>query len=87
MDEVSVDKKRKIGNTKMPSGVRPGRQAFAVVNGSADLPPTSGPPSSAGSDCGVIEFNKEDVEALLVEKLKTKNKYNMKVAGLDIFLV
>nr|GMD56174.1 kinesin-like protein KIN-14N [Ipomoea batatas] len=78
VDEVSVDKKRKIGNTKMPSGVRPGRQAFAVVNGSADLPPTSGPPSSAGSDCGVIEFNKEDVEALLVEKLKTKNKYNMK---------
>ncbi|MCD7473113.1 hypothetical protein HAX54_014736 [Datura stramonium] len=78
--EVSVEKRRRIGNPKMPStatGART-RQAFAVVNGVADLPPTSGPPSSAGSDNGIVEFSKEDIEALLTEKLKTKNKYNMK---------
>ncbi|PIN19618.1 Kinesin (KAR3 subfamily) [Handroanthus impetiginosus] len=78
VDEVSLDKKRRIGNTKMPpnTGTRTQtRQAFSVVNGG---PPTSGPPSNSGSDCGVIEFTKEDVEALLCERLKIKNKYNYK---------
>ncbi|CAN4125258.1 unnamed protein product [Withania somnifera] len=78
--EVSVDKRRRIGNPKMPStgtGVRTS-QALAVVNGVADLPPASGPPSSEGSDSGIVEFSKEDIEALLTEKLKTKNKYNIK---------
>ncbi|CAH9083543.1 unnamed protein product [Cuscuta europaea] len=81
-DEVSIDKRRKIGISKMPSstvGVRRGRQAFAVVNGNADPPSTSGPPSSAGSDCGVIEFSKEDVEAILAERPELKNKFNIKV--------
>ncbi|CAH9052435.1 unnamed protein product [Cuscuta epithymum] len=80
-DEVSIDKRRKIGVSKMPSstvGVRRGRQAFAVVNGNADPPSTSGPPSSAGSDCGVIEFSKEDVEAILAERPELKNKFNIK---------
>lgn len=63
------------------------RQALAVVNGVADLPPTSGPPSSAGSDSEIIEFSKEDIEALLTEKLKTKNKYNTKVSGWIIFQI
>lgn len=56
------------------------RQAFSVVNGGHDQPPTSGPPSVAGSDCGVIELTKEDIVALLNEKLKIKNKYNYKVS-------
>lgn len=82
IDEVSVDKRRRIANTKMPpnTGTRTQtRQAFAVVNGSQDLPPTSGPPSNSGSDCSAIEFSKEDVETLLNEKLRIKNKFNYKV--------
>lgn len=55
------------------------RQAFSVVNGGQDLPPTSGPQSNPGSDCGAVEFSKEDVEALLNEKLRIKNKFNYKV--------
>ncbi|KAK6154392.1 hypothetical protein DH2020_008640 [Rehmannia glutinosa] len=81
VDEVSVDKRRRIGSTKMPpnTGTRTQtRQAFSVVNGGQDLPPTSGPPSNSGSDCGVLEFSKEDVEALLSEKLRIKNKFNYK---------
>ncbi|XP_016464861.1 kinesin-like protein KIN-14N [Nicotiana tabacum] len=80
-DEISVDKKRKIAIPRMPTTAgRPTRQAFAVVNAVAqpDLTPTSGPPSTAGSDSPAFEFTKEDVEALLAEKLKTKNKFNTK---------
>ncbi|GFP89974.1 kinesin-3 [Phtheirospermum japonicum] len=54
------------------------RQAFSVVNGGQDLPPTSGPPSISDSDYGVIEFHKEDVEALVNEKLRIKNNFNYK---------
>lgn len=61
------------------------RQAFSVVNGGQE---NGGPPSSAGSECGGIEFTKEDVEALLNEKMKGKNKFNLKVCGFwDFFLV
>ncbi|TMW91891.1 hypothetical protein EJD97_013771 [Solanum chilense] len=78
--EVSLEKRRRIGNPKMPSttiGART-RQALAVVNEVADVPPTSGLQSNAGSDGGIVEFSKEEVEALLTEKLKTKNKFNTK---------
>lgn len=81
-DDITVEKKRKIANPRMPTaatGGRPIRQAFAVVNAAPDLAPASGPPSTAGSDGPVFEFTKEDVEALLGEKLKTKNKFNTKV--------
>ncbi|PKI67640.1 hypothetical protein CRG98_011853, partial [Punica granatum] len=54
------------------------RQAFSVVNGGQDLCPNSAPQSNAGSECGGIEFTREDVEALLNEKVKTKNKFNYK---------
>ncbi|KAL3503429.1 hypothetical protein ACH5RR_037878 [Cinchona calisaya] len=57
---------------------RANRQALTERNGGGDLPPSSGPPSSAGSDCGVIEFTKESVETLLSERLKIKNKFNYK---------
>ncbi|KHN20442.1 Kinesin-3 [Glycine soja] len=55
------------------------RQAFTVVNGGVhDLGPSSAPPSNAGSDYGVIEFTREDVEALLSEKAKRKDRFNYK---------
>ncbi|XP_009794105.1 kinesin-like protein KIN-14C [Nicotiana tabacum] len=79
--EVPAGKRRRIENPGMPSTATAARtrQALAVMNGGAsDMPPTSSPPSSADSDCGIVEFSKEDIEALLTEKLKTKNKYNIK---------
>ncbi|XP_057460845.1 kinesin-like protein KIN-14N isoform X1 [Actinidia eriantha] len=80
VDEDLGDKRRKIGVSKMvgpANGVR-ARQAFSVVNGGQDLAPASGPSSNAGSECGIVEFTKEDIEALLNEKSKTKNKFNLK---------
>ncbi|KAK6134930.1 hypothetical protein DH2020_031308 [Rehmannia glutinosa] len=61
----------------LDTGIRV-RRAFSVVNGAQDQPQISGPPSNSGSDCGIIEFTKEDVEALLNEKLRIKNKFNYK---------
>lgn len=84
MDEVSVEKRRKIGNTKMPPAhlsTRANRPALTERNGGGDLPPSSGPPSTTGSDCGVTDFTKETVEALLSERLKVKNKFNYKVSA------
>ncbi|MBA0865844.1 hypothetical protein Goshw_015919, partial [Gossypium schwendimanii] len=54
------------------------RLAFSLVNGSQDLGPESTPVSHAGSECGAIEFTREDVEALVSEKMKSKNKFNYK---------
>lgn len=56
------------------------RQAFSVVNGGQDLAVTGAPTSNASSDWGTIEFTREDVEALLNEKMKGKNKFNLKVS-------
>ncbi|XP_051124891.1 kinesin-like protein KIN-14N isoform X2 [Andrographis paniculata] len=77
----SLYKRQKIGNVKMPPNARTRmqtRQPLAVVNGGQDPPPVSGPPSSASSDSELIEFSKGDVEALLNERLRLKNKFNYK---------
>lgn len=54
------------------------RQAFSVVNGGQDPGMRSGPGSIAGSDCGGIEFTREEVDALLNMKIRTKDKFNLK---------
>lgn len=56
------------------------RHAFSVVNGAQDLGPNSAPASTVGSECGGIDFTREDVEALLSERMKYKNKFNYKVS-------
>ncbi|KAA8526931.1 hypothetical protein F0562_008840 [Nyssa sinensis] len=80
VDETSVDKRQKIGFAKMvgPANGSRTRLAFSVVNGGQDLTAAGGPASNSGSECGGIEFTREDVEALLNEKMKTKNKFNLK---------
>ncbi|XP_062170285.1 kinesin-like protein KIN-14N [Alnus glutinosa] len=69
-----------IGDEKMVGTANNGRsrQAFSVVNGGQDLCPNSAPASNAGSECGGIEFTREDVEALLNEKPKRKDRFNLK---------
>ncbi|KAG6634545.1 hypothetical protein I3843_12G125000 [Carya illinoinensis] len=54
------------------------RQAFSVVNEGQDLGPNSAPTSNAGSECAWIEFTREDVDVLLNEKPKRKDKFNLK---------
>ncbi|GKE00549.1 hypothetical protein Tco_1388532 [Tanacetum coccineum] len=54
------------------------RQVFYVVNGGHDPGTWAGLVSSrGGSNCGGIEFIREDVEALLNEKIRTKDKYTL----------
>ncbi|KAJ4726157.1 Kinesin-like protein [Melia azedarach] len=79
-DELTCDKEQKFGAEKMVGTPNNGRirQAFSVVNGMQDLGLNSNPASNAGSECGTIEFTREDVEALLNEKMKYKNKFNYK---------
>ncbi|KAK2639444.1 hypothetical protein Ddye_027239 [Dipteronia dyeriana] len=79
-DEVTCDREEKFGAEKMVGTATNGRmrQAFSIVNGVQDLGLSSNPTSNAGSECGTIEFTREDVEALLNEKMKYKNKYNYK---------
>ncbi|OIW03167.1 hypothetical protein TanjilG_11804 [Lupinus angustifolius] len=67
-----------VGTPVTPIGGRT-RSTFSVVNGGHYLSPSSAPPSSAGSDYGgIIEFTREDVEALLNEKSKRKDRFNYK---------
>lgn len=82
-DEVLVDRDlQRVAAEKMVGTPINGRtrQVFTIVNGGHDLSPNSAPPSNAGSDCGIIEFTREDVEALLNEKAKRKDRFNYKVS-------
>ena len=63
------------------------RQAFSLVNGGHDMGPNSAPASNAGSECGGIEFTREDVEALLNEKPRRKDRFNLKVGVILSILV
>lgn len=81
-DEIPVDKRRKIGGTKMVGQAASGRtrQAFSVVNVAQDLSMRSDSAGNGGSDYGSVDFSKEDVEALLNEKMKGKYKSDYKVS-------
>ncbi|XP_077222386.1 kinesin-like protein KIN-14D [Tasmannia lanceolata] len=83
LDEIQVDKRRKIGIAKMvgPTNSVRTRKAFSVVNSGQDLGGGRDPTSNGNSECGSggsIEFTREDVEALLNEKTKGKNKFDHK---------
>ncbi|KAI4322833.1 hypothetical protein L6164_022489 [Bauhinia variegata] len=79
-DELLIAQDQQVGAEKMVGTPINGRtrQVFTVVNGGHDLSPGSAPPSNAGSDCGIMEFAREDVEALLNEKAKRKDRFNYK---------
>lgn len=87
-DEVSGDRGQRLGFDKMVGSANSGRfrLAFSLVNGSQDLGPNSTPTSIAGSECGGIEFTRDDVEALLSEKMKSKSKFNYKVSVFLLYL-
>ncbi|GFZ07460.1 kinesin 2 [Actinidia rufa] len=78
--DVSVSKRRKVevAKTAWPGNGRRTRQPLSVVNGSQDLAAMDGPVGNSSSDCSSMEFTKEDVEALLNEKITTKNRFSVK---------
>lgn len=81
-EEVPLDKRRRIGGAGRMVGPPVssrgrGRQAFTEVNNRQDVTATSDVGSGEGSECGTVEFTKEEVEALLNEKLKGK-KFDLK---------
>lgn len=76
-----IGKKREIRGPRMVGTTTArarSREAFSVVNSGQDLCPSSAPASNAGSECGGMEFSREDVDALLSERPKSKNKFNYK---------
>ncbi|CAL5335784.1 unnamed protein product [Camellia sinensis] len=80
VDEILEDRRPKTGLSKMmgPANGSRTRQAFTIVNGGRDLGLVGGLASNGSSDCSIIEFTNEDVESLLNEKMRTKNKFNFK---------
>ncbi|XP_030948911.1 kinesin-like protein KIN-14C isoform X1 [Quercus lobata] len=83
-EEVPLDKRRRIGAGRMvgpplAASRGRGRQAFSEVNSRQDVTATSDVGSGEGSECGTVEFTKEEVEALLNEKLKGKKLDPLKV--------
>lgn len=83
-EEVPLDKRRRIGAGRMvgpplAASRGRGRQAFSEVNSKQDVTAASDVGSGEGSECGTVEFTKEEVEALLNEKLKGKKLDPLKV--------
>ncbi|XP_065618199.1 kinesin-like protein KIN-14C isoform X3 [Quercus suber] len=78
-EEVPLDKRRRIGAGRTVGPPGRGRQAFSEVNSRQDVTATSDVGSGEGSECGTVEFTKEEVEALLNEKLKGKKLDPLKV--------
>ncbi|KAJ7946851.1 Kinesin-like protein [Quillaja saponaria] len=78
-EENPLDKRRRIGAGRMVGQATSSRtrQAFAVVNNRQDVNATSDIGNTEGAECSTIEFTKEEVEALLNEKLKG-NKFDNK---------
>ncbi|EPS70906.1 hypothetical protein M569_03849 [Genlisea aurea] len=76
-EDVSIEKRRRIGTPKMPlnTGRRTqARQALTVVNVGREVPLTN---DNSDSNGVAMEFTADDVEALLNEKLK-KSRFNHK---------
>ncbi|XP_058194558.1 kinesin-like protein KIN-14D [Rhododendron vialii] len=78
--DVPPDKRRKIGSARSAgvATVGRGRQPLAAVNNRQDVVASASDMGGAeGSECESVEFTKEEVEALLNEKVKGK-KFDVK---------
>ncbi|XP_057433023.1 kinesin-like protein KIN-14C [Lotus japonicus] len=74
-EELQSDKRRRIiGTDKMERQGR-GRAPFGAVNNKAEA---SDAGSVEGSECSTVDFTKEEVEALLNEKMKKGNPFDSK---------
>ncbi|WOK96450.1 hypothetical protein Cni_G05157 [Canna indica] len=82
LDEAPLDKRRKIpalGKMVGPAtNPRAMRQVLSCVNGAPGEQAAAAPSSDSGSTAGIEFSSREDVERLLAEKLKGKNKNDYK---------
>ncbi|XP_027338935.1 kinesin-like protein KIN-14C [Abrus precatorius] len=73
-EELPSDKRRRIGAEKMERQGRT-RAPFGALSNKAEANEVAG---AEGSDFATVEFTKEDVEALLNEKMKKGNPFDNK---------
>ncbi|XP_038689461.1 kinesin-like protein KIN-14C [Tripterygium wilfordii] len=78
-DGIPLDKRRRVGVGKLAGAGTTGRtrEAFTAVNNRQEVPAAADVGSNEGSESGSIEFTKEEVEELLLEKPKAK-KFDLK---------
>lgn len=97
LEEVPLDKRRRLGRDTPAMGrlavpsLR-GRRALSDANAGQVVGESMGNASSNNEGCGtedggLVEFRKEDVNALLNEKIKGKTKFDFKVCFLLLFPV
>ncbi|KAJ6885649.1 kinesin-like protein KIN-14C isoform X1 [Populus alba x Populus x berolinensis] len=73
VEGIPLDKRRRIGMGRTGGATNVERKPFGSVNRKLDVTATSDVGSCAeGSDCGNVEFTKEEVDALVNERLKMK---------------
>ncbi|KAJ6364080.1 hypothetical protein OIU76_029091 [Salix suchowensis] len=73
VEGIPLDKRRRIGMGRTGGSTNVERKPFGSVNKKLDVAATSDVGNSAeGSDCGNVEFTKEEVDALVNERLKMK---------------
>ncbi|KAL9384063.1 hypothetical protein Peur_024386 [Populus x canadensis] len=73
VEGIPLDKRRRIGMGRTGGATNVERKPFGSVNRKLDVTATSDMGSCAeGSDCGNVEFTKEEVDALVNERLKMK---------------
>ncbi|CAK7350899.1 unnamed protein product [Dovyalis caffra] len=73
VEGIPLDKRRRIGMGRTGGATNADRKPFGSVNRKQDVVATSDAVSSAeGSDSGNFEFTKEEVDALVNERLKMK---------------
>lgn len=75
VEEVPSDKRRRIGFEKTDRQGR-ARAPFGAVNNKTEANDVG---SAEGSECSTIDFTKEEVEALLNERMKKGTPYDNKV--------
>jgi len=72
------NKRRRIGGERMVVQGR-GRAPLGSLNNKSDANDGAGAGAAEGSEPSIIEFTKEEVEALLTEKMKKGNPLDTKV--------
>ncbi|KAF3451633.1 hypothetical protein FNV43_RR07728 [Rhamnella rubrinervis] len=84
IDDAPLDKRRKIGASRIVghAGNGPRRQPFSMVNNRQDGSAAADASNTEVSNSGNVEFTKEEVEALLNEKLKL-SKLDLKQKKLE----
>ncbi|KAF5804198.1 putative minus-end-directed kinesin ATPase [Helianthus annuus] len=77
-DDGPLDKRRRVGTDRLTAATSSsrGRQALAPMNNQKDVPVA--PSETEATETEIIEFTKEEVEALLNERFKPKTKFDTK---------